>query len=280
MGNAPQQGKPADIRIKPVLATGAQLSEILVTDSDGVRRISLNRPESRNGLTTDIVQELTGLFVTANADESVRVVVLTGEGGAFCSGLDLKAALAGAMTNIEEGMHTFHELVRALRGIMKPTIAAMDGAAAGFGADLALGCDLRIGSERARLGEKFIRIGLMPDGGGTYFLPQLVGLGKAYELIYEGRMIEAEEALTLGILNKIFPTDGFEAAISEYAGQLAKGPPKAFAVAKRALQLSAGDIDLSLEAESKGQIQLLGTADFMEGVQAFLMKREPNFTGR
>lgn len=253
--------------------------EIRVEDRDRVRWITLDRPESRNGLTIAVVEHLAGLLRAAQADPEVRAVVLAGAGGNFCSGLDLKAAM-GAPLDVGEGMKLFHGLVRALRDVLKPTIAAIDGAAAGFGADLALGCDLRLVSTRARLGERFVRIGLMPDGGGTYFLPRLVGPGKAFELIYEARMVEAAEMAEIGLANRLLPVEGFADAVHAYAATLAKGPPLAFARAKRAIQIGMGDIEPSLAAESEGQLALLGSADFMEGVQAFLTKRDPDFQGR
>lgn len=244
-----------------------------------VRWIVLDRPESRNGITLDVVRRLTELLHVAADDAETRVVVLAGANGNFCSGLDLKAAMS-QLGDPAAGMATFHDLVRALRHVLKPTIAAIDGAAAGFGADLALGCDLRLGSTRARLGERFVNIGLMPDGGGTWFLPRLIGLGKAFELIYEGRLVEAPEALELGLVNRILPVDGFEDGVQAYAGQLAKGPPLAFAHAKAAILAGQGDLERSLAAEAAGQLSLIRSADFMEGVQAFLGKRPPEFRGR
>ena len=258
--------------------------QVQVHDADNVRWITLDRPASRNGLTMDVVERLIELFDDAATNSDVRVLVLHGANGAFCSGLDLKAAaslaLGGGSTDTSFGMKRFHDLVRALQNIAKPTIASVDGAAAGFGCDLALGCDLRIGSARARLGERFVRIGLMPDGGGTYFLPRLVGRAKALELIYEGRMVESEEAVQLGLLNKLFDSEGFEAAVQTYAAGLAKGPPLSYAASKRAVLGADGTLETSLRLEAEGQLQLLNTADFMEGVQAFLTKRPPNFIGQ
>lgn len=253
--------------------------DIRVRDQDGVRWLVLDRPESRNGLTLDVVTRLTELLTAAASDDAVRVVVLHGANGHFCSGLDLKAAMS-MPADPTDGMKRFHGLVRALRGVLKPTLAAVDGAAAGFGCDLALGCDLRFASDRARLGERFVRIGLMPDGGGTFYLPRLVGLAKAFELIYEGRMVEVGEALEIGLVNRVLPAEGFEAAVQDYAATLAKGPPLAFAKAKRAILAGGGDLEASLAAEAEGQLSLVGSADFFEGVQAFLQKREPRFTGK
>lgn len=256
--------------------------DVLVSDRDGVRTLTLNRPESLNGLTVEMVSELDALFHAAADAPEVRVVVVTGAGGAFCSGLDLKAATeSDHLAHPEEGLAIFQGLVRTVRHTYKPTLAALDGAAAGFGADLALACDLRLASPRARLGERFVRLGLVPDGGGTFFLPRLVGLGKAFELIYEGRMVEAEEAEGLGLVNRVLPEEGFADAVQAYAARLAKGPPLAYARAKRAILAGLGPhLEASLGAEAEGQLALLRSEDFREGVTAFLEKREPGFEGR
>lgn len=251
--------------------------DLRIEDRDGVRWIALNRPKSKNGLTIPLVAELARVVAEA-ADPSVRVLIVTGDNGAFCSGLDLKEAFSQPV-NAEESIVHFHDLIRNLRGLRKPTIAAIDGAAAGFGADLALACDMRFMSARGGLGERFVKIGLMPDGGGTFFLPRLVGLGRAMELLYSGRMIEPDEAERIGLVNRVLPTEGFFDAIQAIAGELAKGPPLAYARIKDAVLASAGDLDTALEAERRGQLHLLLTADFAEGVQAFLGRRAPEFTG-
>lgn len=253
-------------------------TDLLISDADGVRRVALHRPDSRNGLTVPLVETLAQVVADAAADPSVRVFVLTGEGGAFCSGLDLRSAMDN-LESPERSIVHFHALIRNLRGMLKPTLAAIDGAAAGFGADMALACDLRWGSARASLGERFVRIGLMPDGGATWFLPRLVGQGRAMELLYEGRMVDAAEAERLGLLNRALPTEGFHAAVQAYAARLAQGPPLAYARMKAAVLAANPGLEQALAAEREGQLQLLQTGDFLEGVQAFLGKRAPAFTG-
>jgi enoyl-CoA hydratase/carnithine racemase len=163
--------------------------EVEVTDDGGVRWIALNRPATKNGLTDEINAQVIGAVEAAAGDQAIRCLVLTGKGGSFCSGLDLKAAsqnLAG-LANAEEHLRKyFHGMIRALRRIDKPVVALVDGAAVGYGCDLALACDLRIATERTRLGEVFVKRGLMPDGGGTFMLPRLVGVAKALELMFTG----------------------------------------------------------------------------------------------
>ncbi len=252
---------------------------LTVEDKDGVRWVKLHRPDSRNGLTPDTAAGIGEAFASAADDPAVRVSVLFGEGGAFCSGLDLKS-VGGMPENIGKELKKFHAGVKGVYRLMKPTIAAIDGAAAGFGADLALACDVRIGSPRARLGERFVRIGLVPDGGGTFMLPRLLGPSLAYDLIYSGRMVESDEMLRIGLLGQLIKDDNFQDAVHAIAATMAKGPPLAYAAAKRALQAGLGDFDAALQREGDSQLKLLQSQDFMEGIAAFLEKREPNFQGK
>ncbi len=253
----------------------------LVQRDDGpVRWLVIDRPNTRNALTLDTVDALAESLEAAAADDSVRAVVLAGTGGPFCAGLDLKAAMTSGLMDPASGLARFHRLARGLRNVLKPTSAAIDGAAAGFGADLAMGCDLRLGTSRASLGERFVRIGLMPDGGGTFLLPRLVGTGRAFDILYSGRMVEADEMARIGLLDALLPVEGFEAAVAERAAQLAAGPPLSYARLKAALLASQGDFEAALAAEGRGQLDLLTSSDFMEGINAFLARREPAFQGR
>lgn len=252
---------------------------IRVQDRSGVRWLVLDRPGSRNALTLDAVDRFTALLEAAARDPAVRVLVLTGANGAFCSGIDLKVASESPDWDVLDALQRFQGLARAFGAVLKPTIAAIEGPAAGFGADLAFGCDLRLACETARIGTRFIRIGLMPDGGGTFHLPRLVGLGKAYELMYTGRMVEAEEAERIGLVNRVLPAEGFREAVQRYAAEVAEGPPLALAEIKRALGRRPADLDEGLAVEAEGQRRLLGSRDVLEGVQAFLEKRKPRFDG-
>ena len=258
--------------------------DVQVTDRDAVRWIEIRRPETRNALTLEVnlrlIEALGGV-----AEAGARAVVLAGHGGHFCSGLDLKDAMRrGPMSpaDLEKGMReNFHGLIRAVRAVDAPVIAAVDGAAAGFGCDLALACDLRLVSDRARFGEVFVRRGLMPDGGGTFSLPRLVGVGRALEIMLTGDLVEAPEAVRIGLANRLSPVDGFEEAVWQFAATLAKGPPLVHRLVKRAVYDGlGGDFEAALEREAAGQFQCLQSADFMEGVAAFLQKREPRFSGR
>jgi enoyl-CoA hydratase/carnithine racemase len=258
--------------------------ELHVIDEAGVRWIALDRPDTKNGLTDSFNAQIIDAFDGAAAERSVRCVVLTGKGGNFCSGLDLKAAAAAAMSgfeNPEEHMRKyFHGLIRAVQRLEKPTVALVDGAAVGYGCDLALACDIRIGTERSRFGEVFVKRGLMPDGGGTFSLPRVVGLGKALELMFTGDLVSADEALRIGLVNRLVPSVEAEAETWALARRLAAGPPLVHAWIKRAVYGAlSSTLDDALEVEVKGQMQLLRSKDFFEGVSAFFQKRDPRFTG-
>jgi enoyl-CoA hydratase/carnithine racemase len=261
------------------------MSELNVVDRDGVRWIELDRPESRNGLTVEFNAQIIEAVAGAEQSDATRAVVLTGAGGHFCSGLDLKAAMQMPQVPMEERSENmrrfFHGLIRAVRGCSRPTIAAVDGAAAGFGCDLALACDLRIVSDRARFGEIFVRRGLMPDGGSTFILPRLVGLGRALELMLTGDQVDAAEAHRIGLANRLVPAAELHDAAWALAIQIAKGPPLVHRAIKRAVALAAeGTFDHALDRERETQMQLLQSVDFVEGVMAFFQKRDPAFKGK
>jgi enoyl-CoA hydratase/carnithine racemase len=254
-----------------------------VHDDSGVRCIALDRPESKNGLTEELNSRIIEALDGAAAARELRCVLLTGKHGNFCSGLDLKAAAQRpkGFEELEPSMRKyFHGLIRAVRRVEKPVVALVDGPAVGYGCDLALACDLRLGTERARFGELFVRRGLMPDGGGTFSLPRLVGVGKALELMFTGDLIGAEEALRLGILNRVLPMADAETQAWAFCRRLAAGPPLVHAWVKRAVYGAlTSSFDDALEVEVKGQMQLIKSKDFFEGIAAFFQKRDPNFTG-
>jgi 2-(1,2-epoxy-1,2-dihydrophenyl)acetyl-CoA isomerase len=259
--------------------------EILVVERDGaVAILTLNRPRSKNALTQALNQTLGAALRGAGEDPAVRAIVLTGAGGAFCAGADLKAAFAdnpNVMDELDAAIDGYHAIIHAIVGAPKPVIAAVDGAAVGFGCDLALACDLRVLSTEAYLQEKFVKIGLMPDGGGTFWLPRLVGLARAMELILTGDPIRAEQALAFGIANRVVAPAALRDEAMKLAHAVAKGPPLAFAEIKRSVRASlGGTIDTALELEKAGQLRCLRSNDCMEGIAAWMQKREPLFRGK
>ncbi|HWP06579.1 MAG TPA: enoyl-CoA hydratase [Polyangiaceae bacterium] len=248
-----------------------------------VALLRLNRPESLNALDRTLVDALGDALEKASADPDVRAIVLSGEGGAFCSGADLKEALRelDAGLSLGERLASFQKSIRTIAGAAQPVIAAVDGPAVGFGADLALACDIRVLSERAYFEEKFVAIGLMPDGGGTFHLPRLLGFGRALELLLLGERIDARRALELGLTSRVLPPgEHLEAALT-LATRLAEGPPLALAAIKRATRASVdGTLSDALAREAEGQAELLASEDLREGVAAWMAKRKPSFNGR
>jgi 2-(1,2-epoxy-1,2-dihydrophenyl)acetyl-CoA isomerase len=256
---------------------------LLVKRDGGVATLTMNRPESKNALDPELVAALGEKSAELAADDSVRVIVLTGAGGSFCSGADLKAAMSNpsALETVGDALHAYHRIIKVLVGAPKPVVAQIDGPAVGFGCDLALACDLRVMSDRAYLQEKFVRIGLMPDGGGTLWLTRMIGVGRALEVLLTGDSIDAARAEALGLANRVVPAAELEAKTAELAARLARGAPLAHAAIKRAVRGAlSGGIDEALAAEREGQLVCLRSQDFMEGVMAWMQKREPDFKGR
>jgi 2-(1,2-epoxy-1,2-dihydrophenyl)acetyl-CoA isomerase len=256
---------------------------VIVADRGAVRWIVLDRRESRNALTIELNQRIIEALDGAAA-AGARAVVLAGAGGNFCSGLDLKDAMRRGPATPEQNRERleayFHGLIRAVRRLEVPSIAAVDGPAMGFGCDLALACDLRLVSDRASFGEIFVKRGLMPDGGGTWFLPRLVGLGRALELVFTGRSVAGDEAVRIGLATAHHSHDEFEEAVSVMADKMADGPPLALRLIKQAVYASLdGDLEAALAREAAGQLQCLQSRDFVEGVRAFFDRRSPVFTG-
>lgn len=244
--------------------------------------VTLNRPEARNALTLNVVKELAGHLQAAEADGEVRCVVLTGAGGHFCSGADLRKTLSevpNLMEQLDGYVDDFHAVVKGIVHCSKPVIAMLDGAAAGFGADLAFASDFRIATRDAYLQEGFSRIGLMPDGGGTFWLPHLVGRARATQLVLLGEKLDATTLHQLGLLASLVEKADLHSATMSLARRLEKGPPLAYAESKRAMLASLGDIDAALKREKEGQLRLLRSKDAMEGIFAWIEKREAAFTG-
>lgn len=248
---------------------------------EGVCTITLNRPDVYNALNDEITFELQDAWKMAAKDEAVRVVVLTGEGKAFCSGQDLKAS-AGQKRSFMDSLHKrYNPIVRAMRNLPKPIICRLNGVAAGAGCSLALACDLIVASEEATLIEVFINIGLVPDSGSSYFLPRLVGSAKAFELCTMGNKVKAKEALEIGLVNKVVPAGELDASVKEYTDYFAKAPTKAIGIIKKMLNKSTtATLDEMLDYEVYSQETAGATHDHQEGVKAFLEKRKPVFLGK
>lgn len=264
-----------------MVASKGMESVLLVEREGPVTTLIMNRPQTKNALDPELLRALGAGLTTVAEDPSVRAVVLTGAGDAFCSGADLKGAVGDLDVGADLGPRVaqFHALIRAIVHARKPFIAAVRGPAVGFGADLALACDLRVLSPKAYLQEKFVAIGLMPDGGGSFWLPRLVGVGRALEFLMLGTQIDASLALDLGLANRV--ADDARGMAQSLAATLAAGPPLALAAIKSAVRESAvGGIEAALEREKVGQTALLGSVDFREGVAAWTAKRSPLFTGK
>jgi 2-(1,2-epoxy-1,2-dihydrophenyl)acetyl-CoA isomerase len=256
---------------------------LLVDDRDGVRTLTLNRPESFNSLTVELKERLLGALTEAAADGSVRAVVLTGAGKAFCAGQDLKEHVAALRADDPEPFRTvgehYNPIVRALTGMPKPVIAAVNGTAAGAGASFAYACDLRVAAPSAKFLMAFATIGLTVDSGGSWTLPRLIGYGRAMEMMLLAKPVGAEEALALGMVTQV--AEDALASAHELAARMATGPTTGYAKIKEALLVGAGgDLEGALTHEEAGQNSLGGSVDHREAVEAFVEKRKPSFVGR
>jgi len=253
---------------------------------NAVATLTLNRPERLNALGDTLRDDLDDAVLRAAADPAVRAIVITGAGKGFCSGGDVKAMNEARETRaerpvVEKIAPLRDRVLMAMRDAPQPIIAAVNGAAAGAGMNLALACDIRLASTAARFGETFVKRGLHPDWGGTYFLPRIVGLAKAAELIFTGDMIDAAEALRLGIVSAVHPPEELLPRTYELTAKIAAGPPIAIRLARRALYHNQEtDLRGALEFETFAQNICVDTADAREGVRAFVEKRPARFEGR
>jgi len=255
---------------------------LLVSLEDGVKRITFNNPARRNSIDFDTIRRFAEA-VKESAEDETRVVVITGAGDSFCAGADLQALNSDGggpdvTADLREGVNPG---VLAMRGLPKPIIARVHGHAAGVGCNYALAADIIIASDQAFFGQVFVKIGLMPDGGGTYFLPRLVGYNKAFELMALGDPIPAQQAFEMGMINRVAPAAELDATVNALAARLASAP--AIALAKIKAGLINGlqsDLAAALEFEAVNQGDCFRSADFKEGVAAFLQKRKAVFTGK
>lgn len=257
------------------------LETLLVDAADnGVVTVTMNRPEKKNAANGTMWDELREVWTEIALDPTVRCVVMTGAGDAFCSGADL-GGQGGVQRHQLQAMNMIHMTIQAFHHIMVPVIAKVNGVAAGAGMNLALACDLIVASDQARFSEIFARRGLSVDFGGTWILPRLIGLHKAKELAFFADVISAADGERFGFVNKVVPHAELDAAVDDWAGRLAAGAPLALAMTKRMLTLNAtADFASALQSESLSQTVNFGTSDTREAVQAFLDKRPPVFHGR
>ncbi|HEU4711253.1 MAG TPA: enoyl-CoA hydratase [Pyrinomonadaceae bacterium] len=257
---------------------------ILVSESAGIATITLNRPDKLNAFVGHMRRDLAEALERAGSDRNIRVVIITGAGRAFCAGGDI-----GFMADLMK-RHDSEEFARilgagrrvitAIRSMTKPVIAAVNGPAAGAGFNLALACDLRIASNNATFSQSFVKIGLHPDWGGTYFLPRLVTPNKACELFFLGDAIDAVEALRLNLVNQVVAPEELETATLQLAERLRAAPPIALAAVKHAVYESTrSDLEEMLRYETESQLRCFESEDGHEGVHAFFEKRDPDFTG-
>jgi len=258
-------------------------STVLVeVDPDAaIATITLNRPEALNALTVPMKVDLLAAFRQVERDATVRAVILTGAGRAFCAGQDLRERLEPDAAPLGvEVRERYNPIIRAMRGLSKPIVGGINGVAAGAGASLAMACDLRIASETATFSLAFGRVGLVPDSGATWFLPRLIGQARAAELAFVGDPISAEEALRIGLVSRVVPADDLLTDARTIADRIAAGAPLANALTKTALERAATiDLETALEGEAKLQGIAGASADHAEGLAAFREKRSPRFSG-
>ncbi|MEV0681003.1 enoyl-CoA hydratase-related protein [Actinosynnema sp. NPDC050436] len=259
------------------------MPELLIDDADGVRTLTLNRPDSFNAFTVALKEQLLAAVDEAARDGAVRAVVITGAGRAFCAGQDLKEHIAlleaGDPAPLRTVEQHYNPLVKAVVAMPKPVIAAVNGTAAGAGASLAYACDLRIAARSAKFLMAFANVGLTADSGASWTLPRLIGHGRAMEMMLLAQPVAAEEALRIGMVNQVVPDGEALATALELARRLAAGPTTAYAKIKEAMAFS-GELAAALDVEARTQAEAGATADHREAVAAFVAKRPAEFTGR
>jgi 2-(1,2-epoxy-1,2-dihydrophenyl)acetyl-CoA isomerase len=265
--------------------TVQEYSLVLEKHEDGVATLILNRPDKLNALNTDLAVALNETLGRIGTDKNIHAVVLTGAGRAFCAGGDLAEIWKGRQENnvadLEPLLRAGMQSVLKIRTMRQPVIAAVNGAAAGAGMNIALAADIRFASEAAVFGQNFAKVGLFPDYGGTFFLPQLIGPAKAAEMFYTGDMIDAKTALQMGLVNHLVPADKLEGEAMAFARNIAHGPRMASRALKQVLfGNQRAELAKALEYEVEEQMKCFASEDCAEGLRAFFEKRKPNFQGK
>lgn len=260
------------------------LEQVQMIVDEGVGVLTLNDPERLNALNQGMLGEIHKVVQEVRTGDGVKVLVITGAGRAFSAGGDIRRMeerFEESPPDARERIRNFHAAVLSLRNLEKPVIASVNGAAVGAGCSLALACDLRIASERARFGLTHVKLGLTPDGGGMYFLPRLVGPSRALELLLTGEIVDARLAEAMGLVNRVVSHDELHEATMALAQRLAKGPSLAMGMIKSTMYRGLGmDLAEELEVEALSVAVCLKSEDHREGVKAFIEGREPSFKGR
>ncbi len=259
-------------------------SELLYEREDAIAIIRFNRPDRMNTITANMLRQFSELILQADRDPEVRCIVITGNGRAWCAGLDIKAQTEG--TGLLNGPGTSELEMRdtppiVLHNIDTPTIAALNGGAAGYGLDLALGCDIRIAGTSAKLAVAFTKRGLVPESGGTWLLPRILGYAKAAELVFTGRTLTAQEAADLGLVNRVVEDQALWSEAMSVAREIAANAPLAVRAAKRMMRVAQEEtFEQNVHHVFLQLLPLMRSADFKEAMVSFMEKREPNFQGR
>ncbi len=257
--------------------------DTLYTKADGIATITLNHPDKLNALTNPMAAECVAAIEDAKKDDEIKVVALTGAGRGFCAGFEIGEVKAEEFSIVKDRRYltdTLHKVPRALAGLDKPFIGAINGAAVGAGMDMANMCDIRIASDKARFGMTYVRMGLLPGDGGCYYLPRIVGIARACELTWTGRIFDAQEAIAMGYVNQVVPAGELMATVMEFASRLVKGPSVAIQLSKHLIDRCQNlDLPDALEAIEYAQLIARSTEDAREGPRAWVEKREPIFKG-
>ena len=249
---------------------------------EGVGKITLDRPEKYHSFVREMALKLQEILDQCKNNNDVRAIIITASGKAFCAGQDLSEAIDPSIPSISTIIQEhYNPIIRRIRHLEKPIVAAVNGVAAGAGASIALACDIVVASESASFVQAFSKIGLIPDSGGTFFLPRLIGMQKATALMMTGEPVLAKDAENMGMIYKSYADDSFETESWKLVSKLAKMPTKGLGLTKKLLNASANnDLESQLTMEDECQVIAANTSDFKEGVDAFLEKRKPNFKGK